>query len=173
MYEDIQHDTYTMYSYVQDNLVSMKKAQCKFCDIIYASLSVSVSKKRSVHFDEEVEVKQLVDDDGSSVDDGPTSINEQTIDDCLELLQQADPTGDLRPDPPEMTALEGNSVTMLPCVTSNIFKTNLGFRYTVFVHSLAQHFVYKTIKSGVLWRCCIVYVVLVVMCMLTCVACTL
>lgn len=69
----------------------------------------SVTKKKSVHFDEEVEVQELeaADASAAAAAAGPACIDEPTIDDCLDLLQQADPTGDLRPDPPEMATLEG------------------------------------------------------------------
>ena len=66
-------------------------------------LLVTVVGKKSVQFNEEVEVTDVNTIDASV----PASINEPTIDETLELLQLADPTGDLRPDAPQMAVLEG------------------------------------------------------------------
>ena len=41
---------------------------------------------------------------------GEPSIDESKIDDCLAMLQQADPTGEIRPDAPEMAVLEGRGI---------------------------------------------------------------
>ena len=61
------------------------------------------SERRSVQFNEEVQVQEME----RSEPEGPVTINEDTIDRCLSLLQEADPSGELRPDNPEMALLEG------------------------------------------------------------------
>ena len=56
-----------------------------------------------MQFNEEVEVQEME----RGEPEGPVTINEETIDRCLGMLQGADPTGELRPDDPEMALLEG------------------------------------------------------------------
>ncbi|XP_014663828.1 PREDICTED: signal transducing adapter molecule 1-like [Priapulus caudatus] len=57
------------------------------------------TEKKSVTFDEEVHVATMADADE------PVEIDEERIDRCLDMLQNADPTGELD-DPPEMAMLE-------------------------------------------------------------------
>ena len=56
-----------------------------------------------MQFNEEVQVQEME----RSEPEGPVTINEDTIDRCLSMLQEADPSGELRPDNPEMALLEG------------------------------------------------------------------
>lgn len=60
------------------------------------------SKKKGVQFDDHVDVKVIEQQQPAP----PAVIDEKKLDRCLELLQNADPTGD-RPDPAELLELEG------------------------------------------------------------------
>lgn len=68
-----------------------------------ATSSNNSSKKKGVQFDDHVDVKVIEQQQPAA----PVVIDEKKLDRCLELLQNADPSGD-RPDPPELLELEGN-----------------------------------------------------------------
>ncbi|CAH1772968.1 unnamed protein product [Owenia fusiformis] len=75
-----------------------------------------VKEKKSVQFNEEVEVK--------TVERLPETvrIDESRIDDCLEMIQNADPTGETRPDTPEMLGLESECKAMGPLIDQELEK---------------------------------------------------
>uniref|UniRef100_A0A915JJA5 Signal transducing adapter molecule 1 n=1 Tax=Romanomermis culicivorax TaxID=13658 RepID=A0A915JJA5_ROMCU len=74
----------------------------------------SMEKKKSVQFDENVKVETI---ERKSVET-PT-INSDKLSRCLEMLQNADPTGD-RLDPPELLDLEQQSVAMGPLIDAEL-----------------------------------------------------
>lgn len=73
------------------------------------------SKKKGVQFDDHVDVKVIEQQQPQA----PAVIDEKKLDRCLELLQNADPTGD-RPDPAELLELEEQCLAMAPLIEREI-----------------------------------------------------
>ena len=51
-------------------------------------------------------------------------IDESKIDECLLLLEDADPTGEMRPDPPELAKLEAQCRVMGPLIDQELEKVD-------------------------------------------------
>ncbi|XP_069105870.1 signal transducing adapter molecule 1-like [Argopecten irradians] len=88
-------------------------------NFVTADLSVEPEdskEKKKVQFNEEVEVK--------SVDVPPeeVDINEEKIDNVLQLIQNADPTGETQPDSEEMLRLEETCKGMGPLIDTELEK---------------------------------------------------
>ncbi|XP_076437982.1 signal transducing adapter molecule 2-like isoform X2 [Babylonia areolata] len=88
-------------------------------NFVTADLSVEPEEskeKKSVQFNEEVEVK--------TVEPLPeeVEINENKIDEVLNLIQNADPTGETRPDSAEMLGLEEQCKAMGPLIDTELEK---------------------------------------------------
>jgi len=90
-------------------------------NFVTADLSVEpepTKESKSVKFNEEVEVK--------TVEPIPevVEIDEDKIDQCLAMLQNADPTGENTPDPPDMTSLEEQCKAMGPLIDQELEKVD-------------------------------------------------
>lgn len=77
----------------------------------------SKASKKSVQFNEEVEVKEV-----DSIPPEDMEINEEKIDECLSLLQNADPTGETAVDPAELHVLEEHCKAMGPLIDAELEK---------------------------------------------------
>ncbi|XP_074656155.1 signal transducing adapter molecule 2-like isoform X2 [Tubulanus polymorphus] len=71
------------------------------------------TEKKSVQFNDQVEVKAIETPEVLEID-------EEKIDQCLELIQNADPTGENRPDTTEMLSLEEQCKGMAPLIDQKL-----------------------------------------------------
>lgn len=69
---------------------------------LFFKVNLEQTKKKSVQFDEKVEVQNVE----PVEEQEPLKIDESKLNRCIELLEDADPTGD-RPDTEELLQLEG------------------------------------------------------------------
>jgi hypothetical protein len=81
------------------------------------------SNSKKVSFNESVNVK-VVETTNNANNQNPRQkqiyIDEKKIDDCLELLQNADPTGEIQPDTPELLELEDQCYMMGPLIDKQL-----------------------------------------------------
>ncbi|BFZ11096.1 hypothetical protein BsWGS_14135 [Bradybaena similaris] len=75
-----------------------------------------VKEQKSVHFNDEVQVKTL------SLPSGEEVIDEAKIDEVLNLIQNADPTGETQPDSNHMLMLEEQCKAMGPLIDAELEK---------------------------------------------------
>ncbi|CAG5128190.1 unnamed protein product [Candidula unifasciata] len=75
-----------------------------------------VKEQKSVHFSEEVQVKTL------NLPSGEEVIDEAKIDEVLNLIQNADPTGETQPDSDHMLMLEEQCKAMGPLIDAELEK---------------------------------------------------
>lgn len=82
----------------------------------------SLGSDKKVSFNSTVNVKELT----NEVEDLPRYdqivINEKKIDECIDLLQNADPTGEIQPDSQEMLNLEDECYMMGPLIDQQLQK---------------------------------------------------
>ncbi|KAK3087397.1 hypothetical protein FSP39_005418 [Pinctada imbricata] len=85
-------------------------------NFVTSDLTVEPEKEKKVQFNEEVQVK--------TVEPAPedVEIDEEKIDEMLQLIQNADPTGETRPDTPEMLNLEERCKMMGPLIDTELEK---------------------------------------------------
>jgi len=84
-------------------------------NFVTADLSVEPEEtSKSVKFNDEVQVKTV-----ESIPE-VVEINEEKIDTVLAMLQNADPTGETNPDPPDMVSLEEQSKAMGPLIDTEL-----------------------------------------------------
>ena len=95
-------------------VLALAASQCtRSC---YQSIVFIVYTAKKVQFSDEVQVSEPVIEE-------EVQINESRIDECLLLLQNADPTGENVPDPAHLPALEGEQLfkNVLVNQNNNIF----------------------------------------------------
>ncbi|BFZ21609.1 hypothetical protein BsWGS_24648 [Bradybaena similaris] len=75
---------------------------------------VAIKEKKSVQFSEEVQVKTL------SLSPGEEEVDEAKIDEALNLIQNADPTGEIEPDADHLLMLEEQCRSMGPLIDAEL-----------------------------------------------------
>ncbi len=85
------------------------------------SSSASSSSNKKVTFNDDINVKELKHDSEIRLTrEKVIYIDEKKIDDCIELLQNADPTGEIQPDTQDLLELEDNCYMMGPLIDKQL-----------------------------------------------------
>jgi len=78
------------------------------------------SNSKKVTFNEDVNVKELNHESEIHLTREKVYIDEKKIDDCIELLQNADPTGEIQPDTQDLLELEDQCYMMGPLIDKQL-----------------------------------------------------
>lgn len=98
------------------------------------------SSDKKVSFNDQVNVKVMKNEPEQVVKQEIVLIDEKKIDDCINLLQNADPTGEIQPDSQEMLHLEDQCYMMGPLIDQQLQKID-------FKHAGLESLNFKILES--------------------------